>query len=298
MGSVARLLSATTHISVFRHLSFTKHLSVSYTIMFPLLLSIFLLFLSSSSCFHIPQDRIVGGEDASPGEFPWQVELTWGVGGSLLCGGSLVTESMVITAAHCCEDMSPSDLGVVVGSYHLHQNDPDQASFSVTTVIQHELYNKRTKENDICLLELDGRVNLDSPNIGLVRLPEAGEEYEAGLLCTVTGWGATSQGGGSPRVLQKVRVPIVSNNECQFDYIMNEITESMMCAGFDEGGKDSCQGDSGGPLMCGDILSGIVSWGKGCGERAHPGVYTQVSYFVSWIHDHVRRVEKENKIIL
>jgi len=261
-----------------------------------LIFPLFFFFLSSSSCLYVLQGRIVGGEDASPGEFPWQVELTWGVGGSLLCGGSLVTDSMVITAAHCCDSMSPGDLGVVVGSYHLHQQDPDQSSFGVTTVIMHELYNKRTKENDICLLELEGRVNLDSPNIGLVRLPEAGEEYEAGLMCTVTGWGATQENGGSPRVLQKVRVPVVSDNQCQFDYIMNEIQKSMLCAGFDEGGKDSCQGDSGGPLMCGETLSGIVSWGKGCGERHHPGVYTQVSYFVSWINGHIMRVELKNKI--
>merc|ERR1712055_834509 len=222
------------------------------------------LFFSSLFCLALPNvpghpvndlgngDKIVGGEDARRGEFPWQVMLTWGLGGSLMCGGSLLSDRMVVTAAHCCDQMTPSDFGVVVGAFMLYETDPDEASFNVKNVIMHEEYNGQTKENDICLLELDGAADLSSPNIGTIQLPLEGEEYEPGTMCTVTGWGATSEGGSLGRILQKVDIPLVSDNDCQFAYIFNEITDSMMCAGFDEGGKDSCQGDSG-DLSCVEI---------------------------------------------
>merc|ERR1712037_618482 len=106
-------------------------------------------------------------------------------------------------------------------------------------------------------------------------------------ICTVSGWGTTSEGGSLARVLQKVDVPVVSDEHCRDSYGQSDITESMICAGLDQGGKDSCQGDSGGPFMCGNQLSGVVSWGYGCAEAGYPGVYTQTSYFVDWVNSHM-----------
>merc|ERR1711872_1174603 len=168
--------------------------------------------------------RIVGGTEASPGEFPHQIALLrGGVGGSLMCGGSLVAPDMVVTAGHCCDGQSASRLGVRVGNHHLYQDDPDQADIAVSKVMLHEQYDSWTISNDICLLELD--------------------------------------------------------DDCRDSYGQSEIADSMICAGLDAGGKDSCQGDSGGPFMCGNQLSGVVSWGYGCAEAGYPGVYTQTSYF-------------------
>ena len=82
----------------------------------------------------------------------------------------------------------------------------------------------------------------------------------------------------------QVDVPVVSDDDCRDSYGQNDIADSMICAGLDEGGKDSCQGDSGGPFMCGNELSGVVSWGYGCAEAGYPGVYTQTSYFVDWVN--------------
>ena len=82
----------------------------------------------------------------------------------------------------------------------------------------------------------------------------------------------------------QVTVPVVSDDHCRDSYGQSDITDSMICAGLDQGGKDSCQGDSGGPFMCGNQLSGIVSWGYGCAEAGYPGVYTQTSYFIDWIN--------------
>merc|ERR1711913_212006 len=112
------------------------------------------------------------------------------------------------------------------------------------------------------------------------------EEYEEGTDCIVSGWGTTSSGGSLAKILQKVTVPVVSDKKCREDYGEDAIADSMICNGYDKGGKDSCQGDSGGPLMCGKQLSGIVSWGYGCAAAGYPGVYTQTSYFISWLANH------------
>merc|ERR1712098_822095 len=169
--------------------------------------------------------RIVGGTEAYAGEFPHQIALLrGGVGGSLMCGGSLVAENMVVTAGHCCDGQSASRLGVRVGNHHLYQDDSDQADFG-------------------------------SSVIGKIGLPYDGEEYSAGTTCTVSGWGTTSEGGSLAKVLMKVDVQVVSDDDCRGSYGQSEIADSMICAGLDAGGKDSCQGDSGGPFMCGNQLS-------------------------------------------
>merc|ERR1712027_104024 len=201
--------------------------------------------------------RIVGGTEASPGEFPHQIALLRGG-----VGGSLVAPDMVVTAGHCCDGQSASRLGVRVGNHHLY-------------------------ENDICLLELEGQADFSSSAIGSISLPSSMEEYPAGTQCTVSGWGTTSEGGSLGKTLMKVTVPVVSDDDCRDAYGVSEIADSMICAGLEQGGKDSCQGDSGGPFMCGSQLSGVVSWGYGCAEAGYPGVYTQTSYFISWLNSHM-----------
>ena len=230
--------------------------------------------------------RIVGGTDASRGEFPHQIMLTRGVGGSLMCGGSLVAADMVVTAGHCCDGMSAGKLGVDVGSHMLYEDDPDQESFAVSEVMLHEQYDSWTINNDICLLKLAGSATMGS-NVGTIGFPSSMEEYSEGTNCIVSGWGTTSEGGSLGRTLQKVTVPVVSDDHCRDSYGQSDIADSMICAGLDEGGKDSCQGDSGGPFMCGNQLSGVVSWGYGCAEAGYPGVYTQTSYFIDWLNSHM-----------
>merc|ERR1711976_371417 len=198
--------------------------------------------------------RMVGGTEAYPGEFPHQIALLrGGVGGSLMCGGSLVAADRFITAGHCCDGQSASRLGVRVGSHNLYEDDPDQADIAVDTI----------------------------------GIPSSGQEYPSGHMCTVSGWGTTSEGGSLACTLMKVEVPVVSDDDCRDAYGQNDIAASMICAGLDAGGKVSCQGDSGGPFMCGFGLDGIVSWGYGCAQPGFPGVYTQTSYFVSWINSHM-----------
>merc|ERR1712002_832514 len=158
--------------------------------------------------------RIVGGSDAYPGEFPHQITLLrGGPSGSLMCGGSLVSSRWVVTAGHCCDGQSASRLGVAVGSHNLYQTDPDQENIQVKTVVLHESYDDWNVENDICLLQLESPATMGS-HVGTISLPSQNEEYESGTMCTVTGWGTTSEGGSLARVLQKVDVPVVSDDDC------------------------------------------------------------------------------------
>merc|ERR1712173_216312 len=115
--------------------------------------------------------RIVGGTEAYAAEFPHQIALLrGGVGGSLMCGGSLVAENMVVTAGHCCDGQSASRLGVRVGNHHLYSDDPDQADIAVSRVSLHPQYDSWTIENDICLLELEGQADFSSSVIGSISL--------------------------------------------------------------------------------------------------------------------------------
>merc|ERR1711957_703181 len=170
--------------------------------------------------------RIVGGSEADVGEFP-------------MCGGSLVAPNMVVTAGHCCDGQSASRLGVRVGNHHLYEDDADQMDIAVSKVMLHEDYDSWTINNDICLLELEGEADFSSSVIAAIALPKDMEEYEAGTMCTVSGWGTTSEGGSLGSTLMKVTVPIVSDADCRAAYGQADVADSMMCAGLEEGGKDS-----------------------------------------------------------
>merc|ERR1712198_787750 len=184
---------------------------------------------------------------------------------------------------HCCHHQKPKNLGVAVGNHKLNHHDKDQENIAVEAVILHEDYDSWTVENDICLLKLEHEATMGD-HVQAIELPEANTEYDEGTMCTVSGWGTTSEGGHLAKTLQKVDVPVVSDKKCRHYYGADEIKDSMICAGYDKGGKDSCQGDSGGPFMCGKELTGVVSWGYGCAEKHHPGVYTQTSYFIDWLN--------------
>jgi len=231
----------------------------------------------SSKGFGLP-GRIVGGTVVTKNELPYQLSLRYQ--GSHICGASVLNANYAITAAHCAVVGSASSFSISAGDHTLNVNDGTEQTSSVSRVTVHSSYNANTFTNDIALMKLSTPLSLNS-YVKAVTIPAA--SYAASGNAVVSGWGTTSEGGSVSSTLRKVTVPIITDAACRQSYGQSDIVDSMICAGFTAGGKDSCQGDSGGPLAIGNTLVGIVSWGYGCARPNYPGVYTEVAKFNSWI---------------
>lgn len=248
--------------------------------------------------------RIVGGIEAPEGAFPWQVSLysadeTPSVGH--FCGGTLINDHWVLTAAHCFEDNSP--VRVYAGSQSLLAGG---VSYEAAKVILHEGYDPFTSDNDIALIKLGARIEpaaaaatraADAPTavprtniVSLIQQAQARQRLAPPETGIVSGWGLTAEKGAGTPSLQVIEAPFVSWETCNAPrHYDGALTENMMCAGGQ--GKDSCQGDSGGPLVVANddgsfTLAGVVSWGEGCARETHPGIYTNVSRYLDWIERH------------
>ncbi len=230
--------------------------------------------------------RIIGGENATSGTYPWVVSLQ-SSDGQHFCGGSLIDQQFVLTAAHCVEDEQAANMKAVIAEYDLSAQGAEQMR-TVEAIYIHQDYGN---DHDIALLKLVSPVDNVTQN-SLVATASA--SFSSGLAVatpmTVIGWGNTSTTESTyPNILQQVQVPLFNHAACTEAYsgLGIGITSNMICAGFAEGGKDSCQGDSGGPLVVDSNGSwtqvGVVSFGEGCAQPGYPGVYTNVSAYLDWI---------------
>ena len=204
---------------------------------------------------------------------------------SQFCGGSIIGDTWILTAAHCVRNAivreDPSRVDVIAGT---SQYAIGGERLKVAEIHTHPKYNQSTMDHDFALLRLQSPVTQGK----VIELAKETTPVSEGTNACVTGWGATSEGGPGAIDLLGAEVPIVSTEVCNRPESYNgDVTAAMMCAGKEEGGVDSCQGDSGGPLSTliegRTTLIGVVSWGEGCARRLKYGIYSRVSMVAPWI---------------
>ncbi|CAH2219359.1 enteropeptidase [Pelobates cultripes] len=233
--------------------------------------------------------KIVGGTDALPGAWPWVVSLYYNE--RQTCGASLVNEEWLVSAAHCVygRNLVPSMWKAVLGLHtNLNLTGPQTVTRLIDQIIMNPHYNRRTKDSDLVMMHLQSRVNY-TDYIQPICLPDGDQEFSLAMNCSIAGWGRLVSQGPIPNILQEAEIPLISSEKCQQLMPEYNITQNMICGGYDQGGIDTCQGDSGGPLMCLDnqrwFLVGVTSFGVGCAQPNRPGVYVRVTQFKDWIQN-------------
>ncbi|XP_011693284.1 PREDICTED: proclotting enzyme-like [Wasmannia auropunctata] len=229
--------------------------------------------------------RIAGGQPADPKEWPWMAALLR-QGAIQYCGGVLITDRHVLTAAHCVYRFKLHDITVRLGEYDFTTSEETRAlDFMVTEIRIHRDFKLSTYEHDIAIIKIH-RPTVFNSYIWPICLPPIQQSFE-NKNAIVTGWGTQYYGGPASTVLLEAAVPVWPQERCVRSFTQ-QISNTTMCAGAYEGGRDACQGDSGGPLLHqlanGRWVNiGIVSWGIRCGEPGYPGIYTRVSSYLDWI---------------
>ncbi|VEN60340.1 unnamed protein product [Callosobruchus maculatus] len=239
--------------------------------------------------------RVVGGKPSQPAAWPWLVSIY--KNGVFHCGGVLINEEWIVTAAHCLDRYWQYYYEISAGALRRFSYSPMEQTRWAAVAIPHEDYDRATLSNDIALMKLSSPVRFNryvrpiclpsdaTAGDGFINAPPAGE------ICTTVGWGATVEHGIDPDHMREVEVPVLPACKHEEDRVNN----AAICAGLLSGGKDACQGDSGGPFMCRNprnptqwYLAGIVSHGEGCARPNEPGVYTRVSRHLGWIAENAR----------
>ncbi|KAM4711404.1 coagulation factor X-like [Anableps anableps] len=234
----------------------------------------------------------INGEDCPPGQCPWQALLINedNIG---FCGGTVLTEYIILTAAHC---MNQSRYFTVkLGEHNTTEQTDREVSHEVDTIVSHFKYSSQTYNNDIALIKLATPIRF-TKYILPVCIPE--KDFAENVLMrqkdgVVSGFGRLGEGRETATILQRLSVPYVDRHTCM-ESTQLRISLRMFCVGYDTTAKDACQGDSGGPHVTSYrdtyFITGIVSWGEGCARKGKYGVYTQVSKYILWIREAIKKL--------
>jgi len=237
-------------------------------------------------------EKIVGGVPMPKNEWPWLVSIGISFGTyHHMCGGSIISENKILSAAHCFIKYPQFPFKVRAGEYELNVDDGTEQERTVTNIAFHPNYNTTSFENDVVVMTLNAPLTLNA-QVNTIDLNDQAACPTDGLMCTVAGWGKLEYNGAAPKTPMKVSVPVISSAKCVQAY--HELNPTLavsgdihVCAVTEKGGQDACAGDSGGPFVCtcGDkqVQAGIVSWGVGCARPDAPGVYARVSRFMEFI---------------
>jgi trypsin len=223
-----------------------------------------------------PHTRIVGGDIAHTADAPWAIALNNSgspVPSGQYCGSTLVAANKIVTAAHCSTEAA-STYTAIQGRDKLA--DSGGKTSKITSIWVDPDYGKEGG-HDVAVM------TLATPFTGVPTLPlETSTAADTvGAASVVYGWGST-EGTGPDDTFQKVDVPVLGDAYCSDVYASQGYTPAgEICAGYEDGGKDSCQGDSGGPLVLNGRLFGVVSWGVGCADAGNPGVYAEVATYAA-----------------
>ncbi|PZC86024.1 hypothetical protein B5X24_HaOG200398 [Helicoverpa armigera] len=230
--------------------------------------------------------RIVGGVETAVNEFPWVARLS--LHNKFYCGGSLINDRFVLTAAHCVTSFMWFMIKVTLGEHDRCNTTHPPVIRYVIKMVAHNFSFSNFKD-DVAVLRLHRPVVI-TDTVKPVCLPKNDDATYAGVNAIAAGWGTVGEGKNHSCYLQEVELPILSNEACKkANYTPTMIGDGMLCAGDPKTGmKDTCQGDSGGPLSAErndkrHEQLGVVSWGIGCGRPGYPGVYTRVTKYLDWI---------------
>ncbi|XP_055917784.1 uncharacterized protein LOC129950036 isoform X2 [Eupeodes corollae] len=256
-----------------------------------------------------PTRRIIGGSAASPGAWPFLAAILGGPEKIFYCAGVLIADEWVLTASHCIGNhtlIHLDDWTIQLGVTRRNSFTYSGLNVKVKTVIPHPLYNTQiAHDNDIALFQLSSRVSFHEHLLPVCLPPPELKQIKPGELCTVIGWGKREDKNPKATyepIVNEVQVPVIRRQQCD-EWLDNlTVSDGMICAGFEEGGKDACQGDSGGPLLCPYpddtgkwYVGGIVSWGIMCAHPKLPGVYSNVIKYIPWILEEMQKYSKPNK---
>ncbi|KAF7665452.1 hypothetical protein LDENG_00143170 [Lucifuga dentata] len=249
------------------------------------IVSLMLFFIVPSS--HCAE--IIDGKEVTPHSLPYMALLK---GKQHWCVGTLINLKWVLTAAHC-DNINTVFLGV----HSIKNKEKDSSQdLKVKNRIPHPCYDKAEKVNDLMLLKLDKKAK-ETKTVKCLPLSKTTKDPPAGTSCLVAGWGKTNNVAktGSD-VLMSVNVTVIDRVKCNSPEFYNAnpvITLGMICAGSDgKNAADTCQGDSGGPLLCNGVQLGVTSFGRGCGLKNKPGVYSFLSESqLNWIKKTIKKKE-------